>query len=105
MMAAQLGHEDQVADLLVYTLGDLNLLASDETGMTALHHAVMRGHLSVVGLLLDEINKYNLSVDVADRAGKYFHTYAQIHLFIKFKCLISLLVLYIELKFNLQYDR
>ena len=65
----------QVQALLQEVAGDLDLQAKDGESHTALHHAVMAGHLPLVTVLVHMHRKYGVSVDVPDRLGltPYLH--------------------------------
>ena len=45
--------------------------------MTALHHATIQGHIEIVRLLIDLINKYHLMVDMPDKQGLTPYIYAK----------------------------
>ena len=65
----------QVKTLLKEVGGDINLQEKDSDSHTALHHAVMAGHMDIVALLVDMHRKFGVSVDVADKLGltPYLH--------------------------------
>ena len=65
----------QVKALLKEVAGDINLQEKDNEGHTALHYAVMAGHMDIVVALVDMHRKFGVSVDVADKMGltPYLH--------------------------------
>ncbi|KAL8588990.1 hypothetical protein ACOMHN_065772 [Nucella lapillus] len=73
--ACVLGRAEQVETLLTEVAADLDLREKDNSSHTALHHAVMAGHLPVVRLLVDIHRKFGVTVDMADRLGltPYLH--------------------------------
>ncbi|KAK7111792.1 uncharacterized protein [Littorina saxatilis] len=70
-----LGRTEQIKVLLNEVGGDLNLQDKDNDSYTALHHAVMAGHITIVTLLVDMHRKFGISVDVPDKMGltPYLH--------------------------------
>lgn len=48
---------------------DLDLNAADVNGHTALYHAVSSGNAATVKIIVDSLNKYDLSVDILDYDG------------------------------------
>ncbi|XP_076442133.1 uncharacterized protein LOC143281079 [Babylonia areolata] len=73
--ACILGRAEQVEVLLREVAADLDLRDRDLGSYTALHHAVMAGHLPVVTLLVDIHRKFGVTVDLADNLGltPYLH--------------------------------
>lgn len=65
----------QVEDLLQELAGEVDLGDKDADGYTALHYAVMGGHLDLVRTLVEMHRRFGVSVDVADKLGltPYLH--------------------------------
>ena len=76
-LATLFGRTRQVERLIDYTLGEIDLMRGDLAGQTALHHAVIQGHRDIVQLLVSELRKYRLNVDVADKYGLTPYMYAR----------------------------
>ncbi|XP_076458392.1 uncharacterized protein LOC143292094 [Babylonia areolata] len=67
--ACLMGRVQQVRTLLREVGGDVELGAKDKDMYTALHYAVMEGHMPVVILLVAAHRKFGVSVDMPDKMG------------------------------------
>ena len=63
------GRDDDVAILLENADVDLDVNQTDINGQTALYHAVSSGNASCVKTMVEALQKYGLSVDIADYNG------------------------------------
>ena len=76
-LACSLGRVDQVRSILEAGMGEIDVVRTDADGLTPLHLAVQEGHVEVVRMLVGIMDKYRLSVDVADNYGLTPYMYAR----------------------------
>ena len=72
-----LGFTRQLEQISTAAMGNVDLSRQDKEGMMPLHHAVRQDQIHIVRILITMMNKFRLSVDVADVHGLTPYLYAR----------------------------